>query len=154
MAIFPEDVIRAHRSFVAKRRSLPERREEYRATTEAEWAEFEKHFGKRQIAIGKCLRAYRSSCSHEYACEQCKLARPDEAARPRLQRVLTGLTEQLTEARTHDWAGEVERLLYIQAAVEEKIAELDRALRRNRTVALQMPSIKAQPAASTPLAHQ
>ncbi|GAB3469800.1 site-specific integrase [Kineococcus endophyticus] len=142
MAIFPEDVIRAHRSFVAKRRSLPERREEYRSTTEAEWKEFEEHFGKRQIAIGNCLRAYRSSCSHEYACEQCKLARPDEAARPRLQRVLTGLAEQLTEARSHEWAGEVERLLYIQAAVHDKLAELDRARRRNQSVTLPMPSVR------------
>lgn len=125
-AVFPDDVIRAHRAFVRNRRSLRPA-DEYRDVTRAEWDEFEQHFAKRKIAIGDCMRAYGTSCVHEYACEQCKLARPDPDARPRLQRTRDGLVEQLDEAGQRGWLGEIERLEHILAAVDEK---LDRAHRR------------------------
>lgn len=128
-AVFPNDVIRAHRAFIHNRRSLRPA-DEYRDVTPAEWDEFESHFAKRKIAIGDCMRAYGTSCVHEYACEQCKLARPDPDARPRLQRTRDGLVEQLDEARQRAWLGEIERLEHILAAVDEKLEELDRAHRR------------------------
>jgi integrase len=142
MAIYPEEVIHSHRAFIAHRRALPERRDEYRAVTAEEWEQFSEHFGKRQIAIGACMRAYGSSCSHEYACEQCNLARPDESARPRLERVLASLNEQLEEAAERDWKGEIERLTYIRTAVLGKIEDLDRAARRIQVVSLPMPTVR------------
>jgi hypothetical protein len=78
-AIFPEDVIRSHRAFIENRRQLRSA-EEYRDVSETEWSEFEDHFANRKIAIGDCMRAYGTNCVHEYACEQCKLARPDPGA--------------------------------------------------------------------------
>jgi Phage integrase family len=66
-AIFPDDVIRAHRAFNENRRQLRPA-DEYRDVTQAEWGEFEDHFAKRKIAIGDCMRAYGTSCVHEYAC--------------------------------------------------------------------------------------
>jgi hypothetical protein len=128
-AVFPDDVIRSHRAFIHNRRSLRPA-DEYRDVTPAEWDEFEQHFAKRKIAIGDCMRAYGTNCVHEYACEQCKLARPDPDARPRLQRTRDGLVEQLDEARQRGWLGEIERLEHILAAVDKKLEEIDRAHRR------------------------
>ena len=140
-AVFPDDVIRAHRAFIHNRRSLRPA-DEYRDVTAAEWDEFEEHFAKRKIAIGDCMRAYGTSCVHEYACEQCKLARPDPGAQPRLRRTRDGLVEQLDEARQLGWLGEIERLQHILAAVDDKLDEIERAQRRISVVALTSPGPK------------
>jgi hypothetical protein len=137
-AVFPDDVIRAHRAFIHNRRSLRPA-DEYRDITAAEWDEFEAHFAKRKIAIGYCMRAYGTNCVHEYACEQCKLARPDPDAQPRLQRTRDGLVEQLDEARQRGWLGEIERLEHILAAVDDKLDEIERAQRRLSVVELPLP---------------
>ncbi|MGH6693268.1 MAG: tyrosine-type recombinase/integrase [Gammaproteobacteria bacterium] len=137
-AVFPDDVIRAHRAFIHNRRSLRPT-DEYRDVTAAEWDEFEQHFAKRKIAIGDCLRAYGTNCVHEYACEQCKLARPDPDAQPRLERTRDGLVEQLDEARQRGWLGEIERLEHILAAVDDKLDEIGRATRRLSVVVLTVP---------------
>lgn len=76
------------------------------------------------------MRAYGTNCVHEYACEQCQLARPDAAAEPRLRRTRAGLLEQLDDAHQRGWAGEVERLDYILAGVDDKLVELVRNERR------------------------
>lgn len=50
-AIYPQDVIRAHRSFITtRRRTRPS--EEYREPTPEEWAEFEAHFVRRKVSLG------------------------------------------------------------------------------------------------------
>jgi integrase len=134
-AIFPEEVIRSHRAFIDNRRGLRPA-DEYREVTDAEWREFEDHFAKRKIAIGDCMRAYGTNCVHEYACEQCKLARPDPDAKPRLLRTRAGLIEQTDEARERGWQGEVERLTYILTGVQDKLDEIDRAARRTTLVQL------------------
>lgn len=132
-AIFPEDVIRSHRAFIEnRRRQRPA--DEYRPVADHEWVGFEEHFAKRKIAIGDCVRAYGTNCVHEYACEQCGLARPDLAARPRVERTRHGLVEQLAEANERGWHGEIERLNHIIAAVDDKLATIERSQRR--TVAL------------------
>ena len=122
------------------RRSHPS--DEYRAVTNEEWDQFEEHFAKRKIAIGDCMRAYGTNCVHEYACEQCKLARPDLDAQPRLQRVRQGLIDQTDEARERGWHGEIERLTHILAAVDDKLAEIERARRRITIVAVPTPRTK------------
>ena len=137
-AIFPDDVIRSHRAFNENRRTLRPT-DEYREVTPDEWDEFEEHFAKRKIAIGDCMRAYGTNCVHEYACEQCQLARPDPAAEPRLRRTRQGLHEQLADAHQRGWAGEIERLNYILAGVNDKLAELDRNERRLTWIAPPIP---------------
>ncbi|MGH9033756.1 MAG: hypothetical protein ACRDZV_16655, partial [Acidimicrobiia bacterium] len=69
-----------------------------------------------------------------YACEQCGLARPDLAARPRLERTRQGLVAQLDEANQRGWQGEVERLNHIIAAVDAKLAEIQRSERLTVTL--------------------
>jgi integrase len=140
-AVFPDDVTRAHRAFIHNRRTLRPA-DEYRDVTDAEWDEFEEHFAKRKIAIGDCMRAYGTNCVHEYACEQCKLARPDPGAQPRLERTRDGLVEQLDEARRRGWLGEIERLDHILAAVDEKLDEIERARRRITAAELALPGPK------------
>ena len=140
-AIFPEDVIRSHRAFIHHRRGLRPA-DEYRDVGADEWDEFEEHFAKRKIAIGDCMRAYGTSCVHEYACEQCKLARPDIDAEARLVRTRIGLVEQIDEARQRGWLGEIERLEHIVAGVDDKLTEIKRARRRITIVDLPMPTLK------------
>ncbi len=146
-AIFPEDVIRSHRAFIENRRRLRPA-EEYRDVSETEWNEFEDHFAQRKIAIGDCMRAYGTNCVHEYACEQCKLARPDAGAKPRLQRTHAGLLEQVEEARDRGWRGEVERLTYILAGIQDKLEEIKRSERRTTIIELGPPRL--QPATRPP----
>ena len=134
-AILPEDVIRSHRAFIDNRRRIRPA-DEYRDVTCEEWDQFEEHFAKRKIAIGGCMRAYGINCVHEYACEQCKLARPDWGAKPRLQRTRAGLIEQAQEARDRGWLGEVERLAHILAGGDDKLAEIDRSERQATIVQL------------------
>jgi hypothetical protein len=128
-AIFPDDVIRSHRAFIHNRRSLRPA-DEYRDVTAEEWDEFEEHFAQRKIAIGDCMRAYGTDCVHEYACEQCRLARPDPGAQARLERTRQGLVDQLGEARQRGWLGEIERLDHILTAIDDKLEEIQRAKRR------------------------
>ncbi|HVB46455.1 MAG TPA: site-specific integrase [Streptosporangiaceae bacterium] len=143
-AIFPDDVIRAHRAFNENRRKLRPA-DEYRDVTSTEWSDFEDHFAKRKIAIGDCMRAYGTSCVHEYACEQCKLARPDPGAKPRLQRTRDSLHEQAGEARERGWHGETERLTYIIAGIQDKLDQIERSERRATIVQLDPPRIRHAP---------
>ena len=82
------------------------------------------------------MRAYGTNCVHEYACEQCKLARPDPGAKPRLQRTRDGLLEQTAEARQRGWRGETEPLTYILAGIQDKLDEIDRSERRTTIIQL------------------
>jgi hypothetical protein len=84
-AVYPEEVITAHRAFIARRRATRPS-EEYRTPTEAEWEEFLGHFERRKVGLGTCGRAYGTSCIHEHACLRCSLLRPDPAGRPRARR--------------------------------------------------------------------
>jgi hypothetical protein len=88
------------------------------------------------------MRSYGTNCVHEYACEQCGLARPDPGAEPRLQRTRQGLVDQLAEACQRGWLGEIERLDHILAAVDDKLNEITRVRRRITVVDAPMPGRK------------
>ena len=81
-AVYPEEVIRGHRAFIARRRELRPS-EEYRTPTDTEWEEFLGHFERRRVALGDCGRAYSTSCIHEHSCIRCPLLRIDPAQRGR-----------------------------------------------------------------------
>ncbi|WP_435279227.1 hypothetical protein [Streptomyces sp. 1222.5] len=66
VAIYPEDVINHHRSFIARRRSL--RPSEDREPTSQEWQDFLAHFELRKVALGVCARDFGTICVHEHAC--------------------------------------------------------------------------------------
>ena len=66
-AVYPEEAIKGHRAFIARRRELRPS-EEYRTPTDAEWEEFLGHFERRRVALGDCGRAYGTSCIHEHSC--------------------------------------------------------------------------------------
>lgn len=66
-AIYPEEAINAHRSFIARRRTRRPS-EEYRTPTDEEWEEFLGHFERRKVAIGTCGRAFGTPCIHEHSC--------------------------------------------------------------------------------------
>ena len=66
LAVFPDEMIRAYRTYIDKRRSIrPEA--EYREPTNDEWAEFRQHFHERKLELGTCGRPYGTPCKHEHA---------------------------------------------------------------------------------------
>ncbi|WP_211320932.1 tyrosine-type recombinase/integrase [Arthrobacter livingstonensis] len=75
-SVYPEEVIKGHREFIARRRSLRPA-QEYRTPTDEEWAEFIGHFEHRKVAVGDCGRSYDTPCIHEHSCLRCPLLRPD-----------------------------------------------------------------------------
>ena len=102
-AVYPEEVINAHRAFIARRRATRPG-EEYRIPSDAEWDEFLGHFERRKVALGDCGRAYGTSCVHEHSCERCPLLRVDPAQRPRLVQICDSLIARIGEAECEGWA--------------------------------------------------
>jgi hypothetical protein len=133
-AVYPEEVINAHRAFITRRRALRPA-EEYRTPTEEEWEQFLGHFERRKLSLGICGRSYATPCIHEHACIRCPLLRPDPAQRPRLAEIRGNLTARIAEARREGWAGEAEGLQVSLTATDHKLTQMDEiAARRRATV--------------------
>lgn len=152
-AIYPQDVIQAHQSFISRRRALRPA-EEYRAVTSEEWEEFLGHFARRKLALGECGRAYGTDCIHEHACVRCPVLIINLDERPRLVEIRDNLMERIAEAEREGWLGEVEALSVSQAAAEEKISQLDiRQERRDSPTFLGIPKLQ-QVVARTSKVHE
>jgi hypothetical protein len=60
LAVFPDEMIRAYRTYIDKRRSIrPEA--EYREPTNDEWAEFRQHFHERKLEAWHLRQALRNT---------------------------------------------------------------------------------------------
>jgi integrase len=116
VAVYPAEVIRHYRRFIAERRSQ-QPSEEYREPTDAEWAEFRGHFSLRKVALGTCHRPYGTPCQHEHACVRCPMLRLEPTQVPRLLQIERNTRERLIEARKMRWLGEV-------AALEESLRHI------------------------------
>jgi len=139
-AIYPAETIEAHRAFIARRRTTRPS-EEYRTPTEEEWDAFLAHFEKRKVSVGTCARAFSTPCIHEHACVRCSLLRPDPAQRARLEEIRRNLHDRIAEAEREGWLGEVEGLKVSLAGTEDKLTQIDAALRRQASgVQLGMPA--------------
>ena len=138
-AVYPEEVINAHRAFIARRRALRPS-EEYRTPTEEEWEEFLGHFERRKVSLGTCGRSYATPCVHEHSCIRCPLLRPDPAQRGRLAELCDNLLARIAEAHREGWLGEVEGLKISLAAARGKLAQLDELSTGPRPVQLGMPT--------------
>lgn len=123
-AVYTEEVITAHRAFIARRRATRPG-EEYRTPTDGEWEEFLGHFERRKVSLGTCGRAFGTSCIHEHACVRCPLLRPDPAQRPRLIEIRDNLHARIDEAHHHGWIGEIEGLQISLSGARHKLAQLD-----------------------------
>ena len=123
--VYPEEVIQAHRAFIARRRALRPS-EEYRDPTDAEWDEFLAHFELRKVALGICGRAYGTPCIHEHSCLRCSMHWPDPAQRHRLAEIRDNLTARIAEAEHEGWLGEAEGLKISLAGAQDKLAQIDR----------------------------
>jgi hypothetical protein len=108
-AVFPDEVIRRHQEFIARRRAQRDSAE-YRDVAPDEWAEFEKHFQLRRVELGDCFRPYGTPCVHEHACIKCPFLRLDPAQAPRLDQIEASTRSRLAEARERQWLGEVSAL--------------------------------------------
>lgn len=126
-AVYPQDVIRHHRTFIAQRRKIRPT-EEYRAPTVQEWEEFEAHFVTRKVSLGSCGRAYGTSCHHEHACVRCALLRPDPAQLDRLLEITANLKDRITEAKDQGWLGEVEGLQISLTGAQYKLAQMQQQI--------------------------
>lgn len=133
-AVFPEQVIQAHHSFIERRRQTrPDH--ELRSATEAEWAEFEQHFLLRRVALGTCHRPYATPCVHEHACIKCRFLQVDPAQAGRIEDMAANAEERLDEARNHQWLGEVraleESLVHLRRRRDEASRFGDQAISRS-----------------------
>jgi integrase len=139
-AVYPEEVINAHRAFITRRRALRPAGE-YRTPTEEEWAEFLGHFERRKLSLGTCGRSYATPCIHEHACIRCPLLRPDPAQRPRLAEIRDNLITRIGEAQREGWTGEAEGLQVSLTAAGQKLGQMDEiaARRRGTVIHLGMP---------------
>ncbi len=151
LAVFPDEMIRAYRAYIDKRRSIrPEA--EYREPTEQEWVEFRQHFHERKLELGTCGRPYGTPCKHEHACIRCPMLRIDPKQRERIVEIIANLTERIKEAELNGWLGEVAGLKTSREAAVKKLTNLDRAA----ATAAQSPAGKAQlgiPMPRNPLRH-
>ncbi|MFI5822907.1 tyrosine-type recombinase/integrase [Streptomyces rishiriensis] len=139
-AIYPTEVVEAHRAFIARRRALRPV-EEYRSVTPAEWEEFLGHFERRKLALGDCGRAYDTACVHEHACVRCPVLIVHESEKPRLIEIRDNLMDRIAEAEREGWLGEIEGLQVSLAAAKEKISQLDtRERQREEPIFLGVPT--------------
>jgi hypothetical protein len=139
--IYPDEVINAHRAFLARRRAQRPT-EEYRTPTDAEWEEFLGHFERRKVSVGLCGRAFATPCIHEHACIRCPMLWPDPAQRPRITEIRDNLIARITEAEREGWHGEIEGLNISLAGTNDKLAQIDR---RATSVDLGMPTLQPRP---------
>ncbi len=123
-AVYPDEAIQAHLSFLARRRSLRPS-EEYRVPTDAEWTEFLGHFERRKVSIGTCARAFSTPCMHEHACVRCPMLWPDPNQRARLADIRDNLVDRIAEAEREGWLGEVEGLRVSLAGAQTKLTQID-----------------------------
>ena len=138
-AVFQDDLIRAYRAFLSKRRAArPEA--EYREPTDEEWHEFEEHFEKRKLEIGTCGRPYGTPCAHEHACIRCPMLWPDPSQKERLIEIRDNLTARIAEAEREGWLGEMEGLKISLAGAEDKLTQISR--RTATTADLGIPSAR------------
>lgn len=132
MAIFDDELVRAHRAFLDKRRAArPEA--EYHQPTDQKWREFQQHFQNRKLELGECGRPYGSPCKHEHACIRCPNQRLDPKARPRLTQIIANLNDRIQEAKLNGWLGEVQGLRVSLDAAANKLVNLDRMRDRQPT---------------------
>ncbi len=125
LAVFQDELVRAYRTFLDKRRATRPT-EEYREPTDEEWREFQQHFQIRKLELGDCGRPYGTPCKHEHACIRCPMLRIDPRARPRLIQIIHNLAERIEEARSNGWLGEVQGLQTSLEAAKNKLVNIDR----------------------------
>lgn len=143
-AVYPEEAIKTHLAFLARRRALRPT-EEYRVPTDEEWEEFLGHFERRKVSAGSCGRAFGTPCIHEHACIRCPMLWPDPAQRHRIEEIRDNLTARIAEAEREGWLGEVEGLRVSLAGAEDKLAQIDRRS-RSGPVDLGLPAPARTPA--------
>ncbi|GIG86941.1 hypothetical protein Pen02_18770 [Plantactinospora endophytica] len=131
-------MVRHYQDFLHRRRQLRPA-EEYRPTTDTEWAEFEKHFDRRKVELGACARPYGTGCQHEHACLRCPVLLVDPKMLPRLQEIEIDILSRRTRPEANGWLGEIEGIDLTLAFLRDKRAQAERTSARG-TVALGMPA--------------
>lgn len=122
-AVYSEEVVDAFHNHVAQKR---EKRppEEYRDPTPEEFADFEAHFGKRQLRLGRCDRTYGTDCPRQHACHRCPLLALQDEDEQRLLAMRKEITTQVVAAVDDGLPGEVERLSADLAGIEDRLATI------------------------------
>jgi hypothetical protein len=138
-AVYPDEVIRNHLAFLARRRAQRPT-EEYRTPTDDEWQQFLGHFERRKVSAGLCGRAFATPCIHEHACIRCPMLWPDPAQRSRIADIRDNLITRISEAEREGWLGEIEGLQISLTGASDKLAQIDRRASR-QPVSLGIPAI-------------
>ena len=150
-AVYPDEIIKNHLAFLARRRAQRPT-DEYRTPTDEEWEQFLGHFERRKVSAGLCGRAFATPCIHEHACIRCPMLWPDPAQRPRIAEIRDNLFARIAEAEREGWHGEIEGLNISLAGADDKLAQIDRRT-RSQPVDLGIPAIPAFPQLPHPVQH-
>ena len=142
VAVFNEDLVRHYQAFLDRRRQLRPA-DEYRPPTDAEWTEFEEHFGKRKVELGTCGRPYGTPCQHEFSCIRCPVLQVDPKMLARLDEIEADLLARRERAQAEGWRGELEGLDLTLSFLRNKRAHTQRFTRR---VQLGLPTVHQPPA--------
>ena len=139
-AVYPEEAINGAPS-VHRPLPRPTAQPGVPTPTDAEWDEFLGHFERRK----RCPRRLRPSIRHPLysRARLCSLPAPEgwtRRQRHRLIEIRDNLIARIAEAVREGWVGEVEGLRVSLAAVKDKLAQVDNAVkRRAAAVELGMP---------------
>jgi hypothetical protein len=99
---------------------------EYKPVTGSEWSEFEKHFDRRKVELGGCVRPYGSACQHEHACLRCPMLAINPKMLPRLDEIEDDLLARRARAEHEAWLGEVEGIDLTLTFLRQKREETTR----------------------------
>jgi hypothetical protein len=134
-AVYPQDVIRLHRTWIGQRR-LTRPSEEYRRPTPAEWEEFE-----RSASAVAAAPTAPTATMNTPAAQRVTPTRPHQA--DRLREIIANLHARITEAGQNNWLGEVDGLKTSLAGAQEKLEEMERLTADDGPVLLGLPTINA-----------
>jgi hypothetical protein len=153
-AVYPEEVINAHRAFITRRRALrpagntappPTRNGPSSSATSSD---------------ANCRSAPAAAPTPPPALTstpgiRCPLLRADPAQRPRLAEIRDNLTARIGEAQREGWTGEAEGLQVSLAAADHKLAQMDQitARRRGTVIHLGMPGHPVSRTVTTSATH-
>ena len=127
VAIYPVEVFEQYERFLARRRAeCPSH--EYRQPTTDEPVEFGKHFGRRRVELGDCVRPYGTGCVHEHACIRCDLLTLHPDAAGRLDSIESDLQARIGAAEQNSWLGDVDPLRVTMSHLQNKKTALQQMI--------------------------
>ena len=149
-AIYPEDVIRHHRAFIARRRAVRPSEEYRELTADENGTNSSAHFELRKVALGDLRPRLRHPMRARKRLRQMPAPPGRPSPVPRLEEIHANLVDRLQEAEEQGWLGEVAAIETTMAAAAQKLTAMRELAARGATVNLGMPEVRGAAGRSRP----